>query len=75
MFLIITSFLDEDRLSVWMTVFMMGVFMTGIPVRLENGEICLSIWFVGAVKGKSIPGIVTGGQYMPTKFWDDVPAC
>ena len=76
MFLIIASLLDEGRLSVWVTVFRFGVFMASVPVRSRNGKegMDLAVWFVGEVKGRLIPGIVAGGQYMPRGFWDDAPA-
>ena len=32
-------------------------------------------WCIGSVKGKSIPGIVIGGQCMPKGFWDKALAC
>ena len=45
MFLIIASLLDGGRLSVWLTVFMFGVFMAGVPVSSGNGT-----------KGRDLPG-------------------
>ena len=68
--------MDEGRLSVWVTVFRFGIFIAGVLVWSGNGTEGrdLSVWCVRAVKGKLIPGIIIGGQYMPREFWDDAPA-
>ena len=75
MFLIIASLLDGVRLSVWLTVFMFGVFMVSIPIRSWNGkeERDLLGWCIGSVKGKLVPGIVIDGQCMPKGSWDEAP--
>ena len=77
MFLIIASLLDGGRLSVWLTVFMFGVFMAGIPVSSGNGTEGRDLprWCIGSVKGKLVLSIVSGGQCIPREFWDDVPTC
>ena len=70
MFLIIASLLDEGRLSVWLTVFMFGVFITSVPVRSGNDKEGRDIpgWCIDSVKGKLVPGIVIGGQCMLREF-------
>ena len=77
MFLIIFSLLDEGRLSVWLTVFMFGIFMASVPVRSGNGKEGRDLpgRCIGSVKGKLVPGVVVGGQCMPMEFWDEAPAC
>ena len=70
MFLIIASLLDGGRLSVWLTVFILGVFMAGVPVSSGNGTEGRDLpgWWIGSVKGKLVPGVVIGGQCMPRGF-------
>ena len=70
MFLIISSLLDEDRLSVSVTVFRFSMFMAGVPIKSGNGKEGMDpvVWCIGVVKGRLIPDIVTGGQYMPRGF-------
>ena len=76
-FFIIASLLDGVRLSVWVTVFRFGVFMSGVLVNSGNGTEGRDLpgWCIGSVKGKLVPGVVIGGQYMPREFWDEAPAC
>ena len=71
MFFLIAYLLDGVRLRVWLTVFMFGVFSSGNGTKGRG----LLGWCIGLVKGKSVPGVVMGGQYMPIRFWDEAPAC
>ena len=70
MFLLIVSLLDGVRLRVWLTVFMFSVFSS------ENGTKGRDMpgWYIGSVKGRLVPGVVIGGQYIPRGFWDKAPA-
>ena len=72
MFLLIVSLLDGIKLGVWLTVFMFGVCSSG------NGGtkgIDLPGWCIDSVKGKLVPGVKSGGHYMPIGFWDEAPGC
>ena len=66
MFLIMASLLDEGKLSIWVTVFKFGVFITGIPTRSRKGTegMGLPVWCVGAL-GKLSLDIVPGGKFIP----------
>ena len=50
---------------------MLGVFSSGNGTK---GRGILG-WCIDSVKGKLVPGIVMGGQGMPTGFWDETTAC
>ena len=72
MFLLIVFLLDGVKLRVWLMVFMFGVYSSGNGGTKRRD---LPGWCIGSVKGKSIPGVVIGGQCMPRGFWDEAPAC
>ena len=57
-------------------MFRFGVFMAGIPVNSWNGTEGRNMpgWCIGSVKGKLVPGVIIGSQYMPRGFWDEAHA-
>ena len=50
-------------MSVWLTVFIFGVFMASVLIRSGNGKEGRDLpgWCTGSVKGKLAPGVVIGG--------------